>query len=283
MSPTDREHLAIIQARAMLQESGVWSVEDDLSCLVDRFIERANKKRALEEFMLAVQERCNRIPLGHVIGTVDFDDMPLVVGSGVFIPRPHSRIIHKWIQSSAELRPDSKVLDLCAGIGAIGLGIARRRPDFNVTCIEFDPLAVQYLRRNIDRLSYKGVQASCLQADIRDEQAFAHFTHQIDLIVTNPPYVPQAQELLPEWREHHPQSSVYSGADGLELIRQIISLADQALVRDGWLVMEHGDGQAEAVRELFRRSYLTDIQTVIDEDESDASGNSVMTIGRKPQ
>lgn len=283
MSPTDREHLAIIQARAMLQESGVWSVEDDLSCLVDRFIERANKKRALEEFMLAVQERCNRIPLGHVIGTVDFDDMPLVVGSGVFIPRPHSRIIHKWIQSSAELRPDSKVLDLCAGIGAIGLGIARRRPDFNVTCIEFDPLAVQYLRRNIDRLSYKGVQASCLQADIRDEQAFAHFAHQIDLIVTNPPYVPQAQELLPEWREHHPQSSVYSGADGLELIRQIISLADQALVRDGWLVMEHGDGQAEAVRELFRRSYLTDIQTVIDEDESDASGNSVMTIGRKPQ
>jgi len=283
MSPTDREHLAIIQARAMLQESGVWSVEDDLSCLVDRFIERANKKRALEEFMLAVQERCNRIPLGHVIGTVDFDDMPLVVGSGVFIPRPHSRIIHKWIQSSAELRPDSKVLDLCAGIGAIGLGIARRRPDFNVTCIEFDPLAVQYLRRNIDRLSYKGVQASCLQADIRDEQAFAHFAHQIDLIVTNPPYVPQAQELLPEWREHHPQSSVYSGADGLELIRQIISLADQALVRDGWLVMEHGEGQAEAVRELFRRSYLTDIQTVIDEDESDASGNSVMTIGRKPQ
>ncbi|WP_439878570.1 HemK/PrmC family methyltransferase [Pseudomonas prosekii] len=283
MSPTDRKHLAIIQARAMLQESGVWSVEDDLSCLVDRFIERANKKRALEEFMLAVQERCNRIPLGHIIGTVDFDDMPLVVGSGVFIPRPHSRIIHKWIQSSAELRPDSKVLDLCAGIGAIGLGIARRRPDFNVTCIEFDPLAVQYLRRNIDRLSYKGVQASCLQADIRDEQAFAHFAHQIDLIVTNPPYVPQAQELLPEWREHHPQSSVYSGADGLELIRQIISLADQALVRDGWLVMEHGEGQAEAVRELFRRSYLTDIQTVIDEDESDASGNSVMTIGRKPQ
>ncbi|TPG66866.1 HemK/PrmC family methyltransferase [Pseudomonas arsenicoxydans] len=283
MSLTDREYLAINQARAMLQESGVWSLEDDLSCLVDRFIERADKGRALEEFMLAVQERCNRIPLGHIVGTVDFDDMPLEVGSGVFIPRPHSRVIHKWIESSAELRPGSKVLDLCAGSGAIGLAIARRRPDLNVTCVEFDPIAVQYLKRNIDRLSCKGVQASCLQADIRDDQALAHFTHQIDLIVANPPYVPQAQELLPEWGEHHPQASVYSGADGLELIRQIISLADQILVRDGWLVMEHGEDQAEAVRELFRRNDLTDIQTVIDKNESDASGSSVMTIGRKPQ
>lgn len=283
MSLTDREYLAINQARAMLQKSGVWSLEDDLSCLVDRFIERADKGRALEEFMLAVHERCNRIPLGHIVGTVDFDDMPLVVGSGVFIPRPHSRVIHKWIESSAELRPGAKVLDLCAGSGAIGLAIARRRPDLNVTCVEFDPIAVQYLKRNIDRLSCKGVQASHLQADIRNEQSFAHFAHQIALIVANPPYVPQAQELLPEWGEHHPQASVYSGADGLELIRQIISLADQMLVRDGWLVMEHGEDQAEAVRGLFRRNGLTDIQTVIDNDESDASGSSVMTIGRKPQ
>ena len=99
MSLTDREYLAISQARTMLQTSGVWDLEDDLSCLIDRYIERADKSRALDEFMLAVQERCNRIPLGHIVGMVEFDDMPLVVGSGVFIPRPHSKIIHKWLET----------------------------------------------------------------------------------------------------------------------------------------------------------------------------------------
>jgi release factor glutamine methyltransferase len=251
MSLTDREYLAINQARAMLQESGVWDLEEDLSCLIDRYIERVDKGRAIEEFMLAVQERCNRIPLGHIVGMVEFDEMSLVVGSGVFIPRPHSKIIHKWLETSAALRPGASVLDLCAGSGAIGLAIARRRPDLKVTCVEFYEIAVQYLKRNIDRLACNGIRVNHLQADIRDEQAFTRFTHQVGLIVANPPYVPQAQELLPEWSDHHPQASVYSGADGLELIRQIISLANQLLSREGWLVIEHGEEQAQAVRELF--------------------------------
>lgn len=281
MSLTDREYLAISQARAMLLESGVWDLEEDLSCLIDRYIERVDKCRALDEFMLAVQERCNRVPLGHIVGMVEFDEMSLVVGSGVFIPRPHSKVIHKWLETSSALRPGASVLDLCAGSGAIGLAIARRRPDLKVTCVEFDEIAVQYLKRNIDRLACKGVRVNHLQADIRDKQAFTRFTHQVGLIVANPPYVPQAQELLPEWSDHHPQASVYSGADGLELIRQIISLASQLLSREGWLVIEHGEEQAQAVRELFKQSQLTKTQTIIDKEESDASGSSVMTIGCK--
>jgi release factor glutamine methyltransferase len=281
MSLTDREYLAISQARAMLQESGIWDLEEDLSCLIDRYIERVDKGRAIEEFMLAVQERCNRIPLGHIVGMVEFDEMPLVVGTGVFIPRPHSQIIHKWLEANAALRSGASVLDLCAGSGAIGLAIARRRPDLKVTCVEFDEIAVQYLKRNIDRLACKGIRVNHLQADIRDEQAFTRFTHEVGLIVANPPYVPQSQELLPEWSDHHPQASVYSGVDGLELIRQIISLANQLLSREGWLVIEHGESQAQAVRELFKQSQLTNIKTVIDKEASDASGSSVMTIGCK--
>ncbi|MHC8411701.1 HemK/PrmC family methyltransferase [Pseudomonas sp. Hz4] len=283
MSLTDREYLAISQARAMLQASGVWDLEEDLSCLIDRYIERVDKSRALNEFMLAVKERCNRIPLGHIVGMVEFDEMPLVVGSGVFIPRPHSKIIHKWLETSAALRPGASVLDLCAGSGAIGLAIARRRPDLKVTCVEFDEIAVQYLKRNIDRLACKGGQVNHLQADIRDKQAFTRFTDQVGLIVANPPYVPQFQELLPEWSDHHPRVSVYSGTDGLELIRHIISLANQLLSREGWLVIEHGEEQAKAVRELFKQSQLTNTQTVIDKEASDASGSSVMTIGCKSQ
>lgn len=281
MSLTNREYVAISQARAMLRDSGVWDVEKDLSCLIDRFIERLDKSRAIEQFMLAVQERCNRIPLGHIVGMVEFDDMPLVVGSGVFIPRPHSQIIHKWLENSIELRSGASVLDLCAGSGAIGLAIARRRPDLEVTCVEFDEIAVQYLKRNIDRFACKGIRVNNLEADIRDELAFIRFTQKVGLIVANPPYVPQSQELLPEWSDHHPQASVYSGADGLELIRQVISLANQLLSLDGWLVIEHGEGQAQAVRELFKQSQLANVETIIDKDASDASGSSVMTVGCK--
>lgn len=176
MSLTDREYLAISQARAMLQASGVWDLEADLSCLIDRYIERVDKSRALDEFMLAVKERCNRIPLGHIVGMVEFDEMPLVVGTGVFIPRPHSQIIHKWLETSAALRPGATVLDLCAGSGAIGLAIARRRPDLKVTCVEFDEIAMQYLKRNIDRLACKGGRSiTCRQTfatnrHLRDSQ-----------------------------------------------------------------------------------------------------------------
>ena len=140
---------------------------------------------------------------------------------------------------------------------------------------------MQYLKRNIARLACKGGQVNHLQADIRDKQAFTRFSDQVGLIVANPPYVPQSQELLPEWSDHHPRASVYSGVDGLELIRQIISLANQLLSREGWLVIEHGEEQARAVRELFLQSQLTNTQTVIDKEASDASGSSVMTIGCK--
>jgi len=275
----EREQQTIARARNLLMEAGVWDLDDDLSCLVDRFLIRANKERALDEFMLAVTERCNRIPLGHIVGAVVFDELPLVVGSGVFIPRPHSTVIHKWLDDTG-LDLGARVLDLCAGSGAIGLAIARRRPDLDVTCVEFDEVAVQYLKRNIARMTIKGIQVNALQADIRDTPAFSRFVRQVALIVANPPYVPQGLELLPEWSSHHPQASVYSGTDGLDLTRQIIALAVDLLTPKGWLVIEHGENQAQLVRQLFEQEGLAEVRTIIDHAASDTTGSSVMTVGR---
>ncbi|AZF42231.1 Para-amino-L-phenylalanine methyltransferase [Pseudomonas sp. R1-43-08] len=273
------EQEAIAQARVLLEEAGVWDPDNDLSSLVDRFIARTDRQRALDEFRLAVSERCNRIPLGHILGIVEFDELPLVVGSGVFIPRPHSSVIHKWLDGS-ELAQGARVLDLCAGSGAIGLAIARRRPDLDVTCVEFEQVAVNYLKRNIARLATKNVHVNALQADIRESKAFAHFGEQIGLIVANPPYVPRKMQLQPEWGDHHPTAAVYSGADGLDLIRQITALAITLLISGGWLVIEHGEDQAQVIRKLFGQHQLTEIQTVIDRKSSDATGTSVITIGR---
>lgn len=279
MNLGEHEREAIAQARTLLEEAGVWDPDSDLSGLVDRFIVRADKQRALDEFRLAVSERCNRIPLGHILGTVEFDELPLVIGSGVFVPRPHSTVIHKWLDNT-KLTAGTRVLDLCAGSGAIGLAIARRRPDLDVTCVEFEQVAVDYLKRNIARLATRNVQVNALQADICDSTAFAGFTHRTGLIVANPPYVPQHMQLQPEWGDHHPVAAVYSGTDGLDLTRQIIALATTLLMPDGWLVIEHGEDQAHAVRELFEQHRLTGIRTVVDRQASDTTGTSIMTVGR---
>ncbi|MFJ4134882.1 HemK/PrmC family methyltransferase [Pseudomonas cyclaminis] len=279
MSLGKQEQEAIALARVQLEAAGVWDPDNDLDSLVDRFIVRADKQRALDEFRLAVSERCNRIPLGHIVGTVAFDDLPLVVGSGVFIPRPHSTVIHKWLDD-ARLATGTCVLDLCAGSGAIGLAIARRRPDLRVTCVEFEDVAVHYLKRNIARLATHDVHVNAMQADIRETPAFAGFKHQVGLIVANPPYVPRQTQLQPEWGSHHPSAAVYSGADGLDLTRHIIALATTLLTPEGWLVIEHGEDQAFAVRELFQQHHLLDVSTVIDRESSDTTGTSVMTVGR---
>ncbi|WP_036771041.1 HemK/PrmC family methyltransferase [Photorhabdus australis] len=281
MSFSLKDQEAIDKARELLSEAGVWDVETDLDCLVDRYLERRCQDRARDEFMLAVHERCNRIPLGHIVGAVDFDGLPLVVGSGVFIPRPHSQIIHKWLENEYKVPQGATVLDLCSGSGAIGLAIAKRRPDLKIICVEYDDVAFQYLTRNINRLTNWAIRAEALKADLRDWQAFSQFNQSVGLIVANPPYVPEQQTILPEWEEHHPYTSVYSGNDGLDLTRLIIKQACQLLQLNGWLVIEHGESQGERVRTLFSDAGFSLIRTIIDEDISDKTGSSVITVGCK--
>ncbi|KOY64004.1 HemK/PrmC family methyltransferase [Photorhabdus heterorhabditis] len=281
MNSSLKDQAAVDKARELLSEAGVWDVETDLECLVDRYLERRCKDRARDEFMLAVHERCNRIPLGHIVGTVDFDELPLIVGSGVFIPRPHSQIIHKWLENEYQVPQGATVLDLCSGSGAIGLAIAKRRPDLKITCVEYDDVAFQYLTRNINRLASWAIKVDALKADLRDWQAFSQFDESVELIVANPPYVPEQQTILPEWEEHHPYTSVYSGDDGLDLTRLIIKQANQLLQSNGWLVIEHGESQEEMVRALFSDAGFYLIRTIIDEDISDTTGSSVITVGCK--
>lgn len=281
MSFSLKDQEAIDKARELLSEAGVWDVETDLDCLVDRYLERRCQDRARDEFMLAVHERCNRIPLGHIVGAVDFDGLPLVVGSGVFIPRPHSQIIHKWLENEYQVPQGATVLDVCSGSGAIGLAIAKRRLDLKIICVEYDDVAFQYLTRNINRLTNWAIRAEALKADLRDWQAFSQFNQSVGLIVANPPYVPEQQTILPEWEEHHPYTSVYSGNDGLDLTRLIIKQACQLLQLNGWLVIEHGESQGERVRTLFSNAGFSLIRTIIDEDISDKTGSSVITVGCK--
>lgn len=283
MSLSQGEKRAIRDAKKLLKHAGVWDPDYDIGCLVDRYLWRADRGKAVEEFMIAVRERCERIPLGHIVGAVDFEGLSIAVGTGVFVPRRHSAVFHHWIAKEHILPREGVVLDMCAGSGAIGLAIAQRWPQCHVTCIELDEIALQYLKRNVNRLADKGVRVSVLSEDLRNPNALEDFLDMTDLVVANPPYVPEQAVLLPEWQNHHPRKSVYASHDGLDLIQSITSRAFFLLRNGGWVAVEHGESQAEDVRAVFLRNKLANIQTINHADFADASGAAVITVGCKRQ
>ncbi|MFF9203234.1 N5-glutamine methyltransferase family protein [Streptomyces sp. NPDC014986] len=262
-------------ARARLTEAGVWDVEGDLAALRERFL-AVETPAALARFETAVAERCRRIPLGHITGSTEFDGLELVVGSGVFVPRRESTTLVARVAEDTTLPYRGTVLDLCSGVGALGLALSRRRPDAAVTCVERDDTCLQYLRRNVARNEAVLGGVTVLAADLTAPGCLDAYRGRTDLVMANPPYVAPDVRLLPEWSEHQPRAAVYSGADGLDLIRRIAVLAAAALRPGGRLALEHDRAQPEQVRELLHGHAFEEITTCVD-----TAGEPRITVARR--
>ncbi|MGV9563458.1 N5-glutamine methyltransferase family protein [Streptomyces sp. NPDC003480] len=275
MTRDETPEATLRRARERLTEAGVWDVEGDLSALVDRFLHRAEPVGAHAEFEAAVAERCARIPLGHITGSVVFDGLGFVVGSGVFVPRSQSTALVEWAAGDEVLPPGGRVLDLCSGVGALGIALARRRPDATVTCVERDETAVQYLRRNVARHAEATRKVTVEVRDLLIPDCLADEAARVDLVIANPPYVPPDVGLLPEWSVHHPRAAVYSGLDGLDLIRAILRHATTVLRPEGRLALEHDEEQPVAVQKLLAAEGFSEVTTLPDSD-----GDPRITVAR---
>ncbi|GGV87248.1 release factor glutamine methyltransferase [Streptomyces gelaticus] len=262
-------------ARTRLTDAGVWDVEGDLDALQERFL-APGTPTATARFEAAVAERCRRIPLGHIIGSASFDGLELVVGSGVFVPRHESTALVAWAADEKTLPYEGTALDLCSGVGALGLALSRRRPDAAVTCVELDDTCLQYLNRNTARHQAVLGRVSVHAADLTEPGCLDAYLGTTDLVMANPPYVSPDVRLLPEWSEHQPRAAVYSGADGLDLIRRIVVLAAAALRPGGHLALEHDRAQPEQVRELLRGDSFEEITTF-----TDTAGEPRITVARR--
>ncbi|OEV11239.1 N5-glutamine methyltransferase family protein [Streptomyces nanshensis] len=269
------EARAVEQARARLTEAGVWDVEGDVAALADRFLGGRRPERSLARFEAAVTERCARIPLGHITGSVTFDGLELLVGSGVFVPREESTPLVEWAAGEKTLPHGGRVLDLCSGVGALGLALSARRGDAEVVCVERDDTAVQYLRRNAARHADVLGSVQVRAADLTEPDCLAAHRGVTDLVVANPPYVAPHIRLLPEWADHQPSAALYSGEDGLDLIRRIAVLAAEVLRPDGRLALEHDRAQPDAVQQTLADGPFTDISTF-----ADTAGEPRITVAR---
>ncbi|RFT30211.1 protein-(glutamine-N5) methyltransferase, release factor-specific [Bifidobacteriaceae bacterium VN003] len=211
-----------------------------------------------------VSRRASREPLQHIIGRAPFRYLDLRVGKGVFVPRPETEVVVDagldWLCESHISKPT--VVDLCAGSGAIGLSIATEVADAQVWAVEKSPEAFQYLRKNFEETAknyenmqissrYHAVLADATKAHISDLTPELHaICGKVDLVITNPPYVPENQ--VPEQievREYDPPLALYGGSvDGLLIPEQIMRAAFALLKPGGAMVMEHDISQGDALK-----------------------------------
>jgi release factor glutamine methyltransferase len=203
-------------------------------------------------FWEAVARRENREPLQHITGRAYFRYLELEVGPGVFVPRPETEVMVGWaIDRLRELDiAEPLIVDLCSGSGAIALAIAQEVPRARVHAVELSEDAAAWTERNIARLS-EGGRVTLHVADARD--ALPELNGRVDLVVSNPPYIP-----LEEWagvateaRDYDPQMALFSGPDGLDMIRSLERTAFRLLRPASWVAVEHSDQQGGAVQRIF--------------------------------
>ena len=199
--------------------------------------------------------RRTREPLQYILGRWEFDGMQLAVGEGVLIPREDTLALVETAFSRLKDRDRPRVLDLCAGSGAVGLAIAKRIADAEVVCVEKSPQAFQYLQKNVD--SYGGGRIRCEIADVLTPPPFSE---KFDCIVSNPPYIPSGDIEKLAWEVHcEPKMALDGGSDGLAFYRAICSLW-LPLVKDGGLIaFEVGYDIGDGVSYIMKQSGIVGI------------------------
>jgi release factor glutamine methyltransferase len=188
-------------------------------------------------------------PLAYLVGRKEFFGLPLQVDARVLVPRPDTETLVEWALAVLRGRKAPRVIDLGTGSGAIALAIQKARPDAQVEAVDRSASALEVARSNAQRLA--------LPVQFREADWLDGAAGRYDLIASNPPYVAAGDPHLPELR-HEPESALVAGADGLDDIRRIVAAAPAKLAPGGWLLLEHGWDQAEAVRRLLQAAGLAE-------------------------
>ena len=251
------------EAVAVLARAGVPDPEVDAELLIGHVLrESRGRVQALvvmdaeisaedaDRVRAVVERRAAREPLQHITGRAPFRSLELNVGPGVFVPRPETEQVAQFAIDALRAVPSAEpvAVDLGTGSGAIALALATEVPHARVYAVENSPEAFIWTRRNVDEVGAANVTPVFI--DLAD--ALPGLDGTADVVISNPPYVPDdAIPRDPEVRLHDPHAALYGGPDGLDVVRTISRVAQRLLRPGGTLVLEHGELQGAAIRDIL--------------------------------
>ncbi|EON91526.1 HemK family modification methylase [Marinobacter lipolyticus SM19] len=221
-------------------------------------------------FEALVEQRANGHPVAHLLGEQEFWSLPLKVNASTLIPRPDTECLVE-VALVLPLPDNAQVLDLGTGTGAIALALASERHHWQVLACDAVASAVELATENARRL---GLPVTVVLSHWFDNLPAGRF----DLIVSNPPYIASGDHHLGEGDvRFEPASALVAGGDGLDDIRAIVATSADWLNAGGWLVVEHGFDQGDAVRALFGQAGLVAVET-----RKDYGNRDRLTLGQWP-
>lgn len=229
---------------------GISRMELHNPVVVEKVLSGIEDQAAFEDlYAELIDRRCNHEPLQYITGRAFFRTIEVEVGPGVLVPRPESELLVEAVLQHIDNLPSPvSVVDLGAGSGALGLSIAIESDKARVILVEKSSTALEWLHRNVKTIA----------EDVRVVESDVNAALQgvkCDVVIANPPYIPDGQELPRDVVGFEPHLALFGGSDGLEVPRQFIDAASRLLKVGGLLVIEHGEEQGEAIASILSTDF----------------------------
>ena len=256
---------AIAESRRLLDQAGIESAEQEALWIVQHVLRLpahhvvTDRDRLLSPAELAtakglVQRRVGREPLQYIVGTQEFCGLEFHVNPAVLIPRPETELLVEYVAQRISAEQSATIVDVCTGSGCIAVAIARQRPRARLIATDLSSRALDVARQNAIRHS-AGERIIWLEGNLLGALAGQKLEGQVDVIVSNPPYIAEADwaTLQPEVRLFEPRGALVAGPQGTELHERLLQEAGRYLSPCGALILEICAGQARAIRQIVEQ------------------------------
>ena len=225
----------------------------------------------MADFLQLLKQRQQGVPVAHLTGSREFWSLEFSVDDSTLIPRPETETLVEFILEKFDDVDRLKLLDMGTGTGAIAISLAKQKPDWQIIASDISEQALALAVKNSSdnqTTNVTFVHSNWFDAIAQDD---------FDIIVSNPPYIASDDPHLSQGDvRFEPQSALSSGETGMDDIEHICSQAKPHLLKNGWLIVEHGYNQKQQVSDCFTRNGFKEI-----EQKQDLSGHTRMTAGKK--